>query len=190
MLFEKIPYIYGSGVIPSRFEEFKDGIKSLIMNQFFTEDNIKKFLENTFKQPEQALSNVENFLDEMDLNQLFDKLLEVVTASPLGGMLAMFGGAEALAPLRGPFLEKIKIGLSDLLSDPKFQQALKQKLSAGGGQVQGKIEHMIDSRLSELTPQMVKEIIQEMIHKHLGWLVVWGGIFGGLLGLISSFLGL
>ncbi len=31
MLFEKIPGLYGSGVIPSRFTEFKTGIKDLIM---------------------------------------------------------------------------------------------------------------------------------------------------------------
>ena len=27
MLFEKIPFLYGSGVIPNRFEDFKVGIK-------------------------------------------------------------------------------------------------------------------------------------------------------------------
>ena len=27
MLFEKIPFLYGSGVIPSRFEDFKDGFQ-------------------------------------------------------------------------------------------------------------------------------------------------------------------
>ena len=32
MLFEKVPLLYGSGVIPNRFEEFKSGIKNLIMN--------------------------------------------------------------------------------------------------------------------------------------------------------------
>ena len=31
MLFEKVPLLYGSGVIPNRFEEFKGGIKQLIM---------------------------------------------------------------------------------------------------------------------------------------------------------------
>ena len=32
MLFEKVPFFYGSGVIPSRFKEFKLGIKQLVMN--------------------------------------------------------------------------------------------------------------------------------------------------------------
>ena len=40
MLFEKVPGLYGSGVIPNRFEDFKKGIHSLIMGQFFTKQNI------------------------------------------------------------------------------------------------------------------------------------------------------
>ena len=45
MLFEKVPFFYGSGVIPSRFEEFKLGIKHLIMTEFFTAQNVDFFVE-------------------------------------------------------------------------------------------------------------------------------------------------
>ena len=45
MLFEKVPFFYGSGVIPSRFEEFKLGIKHLVMTEFFTPQNINVFAE-------------------------------------------------------------------------------------------------------------------------------------------------
>ena len=34
MLFERIPFLYGSGVIPARFVEFKSGIKTLIVKQY------------------------------------------------------------------------------------------------------------------------------------------------------------
>ena len=42
MLFEKVPGLVGSGVIPARFEEFKTAIKTLMMEQFFTQENIDK----------------------------------------------------------------------------------------------------------------------------------------------------
>ncbi len=35
MLFDRIPGFYGSGVIPARFEEFKSGIKTLVMESVF-----------------------------------------------------------------------------------------------------------------------------------------------------------
>ena len=53
MLFEKVPGLYGSGVIPSRFEEFKLGIRTLIMGQFFTKENVENFFQDN-----RALANV------------------------------------------------------------------------------------------------------------------------------------
>ena len=35
MLFEKIPFLYGSGVIPQKFESFKSGIKAMVMPAIF-----------------------------------------------------------------------------------------------------------------------------------------------------------
>ncbi len=51
MLFERVPGIYGSGVIPLHFEDFKTGIRQLIMRQFFDRNNLEKFylLENRLR---------------------------------------------------------------------------------------------------------------------------------------------
>ena len=50
MLFEKVPLLYGSGVIPLKFEEIKEGIKNLIMNEFFSNNSLENFLKNTSAQ--------------------------------------------------------------------------------------------------------------------------------------------
>ena len=47
MLFERVPGIYGSGVIPLHFEDFKTGIHQLIMRQFFDRNNLEKFFKGT-----------------------------------------------------------------------------------------------------------------------------------------------
>ena len=47
MLFEKVPLLYGSGIIINKFEEFKVGIKSLVMEEFFNQENITLFLKQT-----------------------------------------------------------------------------------------------------------------------------------------------
>ena len=46
MLFEKVPLLYGSGVIPHRFEEFKAGIKQLIVQEFFTREHIERLFSH------------------------------------------------------------------------------------------------------------------------------------------------
>lgn len=49
MLFERVPFLYGSGVVESRFEEFKKGIYSLMMNEFFTKENLNRFFKKNWK---------------------------------------------------------------------------------------------------------------------------------------------
>lgn len=185
MLFEKVPLLYGSGVIPQRFEEFKSGIRELMMSQFFTEQNINRFLTSGNQQLKLDLAPV---LEKVDLAPTFDSLVDVINASSFGSMLGMFGGAEALTPLKQPFIDKMKASLIDISQDEQFLDVLSSQLEQPNvmHDVQLKIESIVEQRLSELTPKMVKDIIQTMIKQHLGWLVVWGGVFGGLIGLISA----
>lgn len=182
MLFEKVPGLYGSGVIPQRFEEFKSGIRTLVMEQFFSEQNIQRFLADN----RQAVHiDFAPIIKKVDLAPTFDSLLEVIKASSLGQMLGMFGGAEALEPMRQPFVDKMGAALADITQDPKFTLLLQEELAQPDVQqdLHLKIEQIVEQRLTELTPKMVKDIIQSMIREHLGWLVVWGGVFGGLIGL-------
>ena len=188
MLFEKVPFLYGSGVIPARFEEFKLSIKQLMMQQFFTVNNIEQFIETEERQGSKML-NLKPFLNAVDYDRIYESLVSSIMDSSFGGMLAMMGGEEALAPLKEPFTEKMKITLVDMIESDRFKLALKEGLDAHkiGIDIIDKIETVIDKRLNELTPQLVKEMVQAIIREHLGWLVVWGGIFGGLMGALFVF---
>ncbi len=43
MLFERVPLLYGSGVIEKNFETFKASIRAMIMKQFFTKEQLGYF---------------------------------------------------------------------------------------------------------------------------------------------------
>ncbi len=188
MLFEKVPFLYGSGVIPDRFEEFKLSIKQLMMQQFFTANNIEQFIESEEEQGSKML-NLGPLLNAVDYDRIYESLVSSIMGSSFGSMLKMMGGEEVLAPLKESFTEKMKITLFDMIESDRFKAALKQGLDAHkiGIDIIDKIETVIDKRLSELTPQLVKEMVQAIIREHLGWLVVWGGIFGGLMGALFVF---
>ena len=185
MLFEKVPLLYGSGVIPARFEAFKDSIKNLMMTQFFTQEQ----LDNFFKDEEKKI-NLEPIIQETDFSPAFDALSKTVMESSFGGMLGMFGGESALDALREPFSLKMKNAVIKIVNSDAFNDTLATHMqnSSLSSDMINSIEEVIDTRLDELTPQMVKEIVQKLIKEHLSWLVVWGGVFGGLIGLVSSFL--
>lgn len=186
MLFEKVPGLYGSGVIPARFEEFKLAIKQLMMDQFFTQENIDRFLSKEMNGSQPL--DLKPVIEKIDFHPTFDALVDVINNSQFGGMLAMFGGSEALQPLKQPFIEKMQDAVVDISQSDDVKTALRDQLESPKmlQEISVNIENIIDQRLNELTPKIIKEIVQQMIKQHLGWLVVWGGVFGGLIGLISS----
>ena len=172
MLFEKVPFFYGSGVVPTRFEEFKLGIKRLVMNEFFTPQNIDIFM----KQQVEVFSGDINKL--IDFDRVFDGLVDAIEGSSMGSMFAMVGGRKALKPLRQP----ITLKLQDIIKELQQAEATKSDDKNQTSSLLNQVEKIIDQRLDGLTPEQVKNIIQDMMRKHLGWLVVWGGAVGGLIG--------
>jgi len=183
MLFEKVPFLYGSGVIPLRFEAFKASIKNLMMSEFFTLDQLDKFFKN-----EEKKLDLEPIIQKTNFSPAFDALLQTVMNSPLGGMLGMFGGAGALDGLKEPFIVKMKESITGIANSQEFTQTMQEQLqnSSLTQDMLGSIENVIDKRLDILTPTMVKEMVQKLIKEHLDWLVVWGGVFGGLIGFVST----
>ena len=187
MLFERVPGIYGSGVIPLHFADFKTGIHQLIMHQFFDRNNLEKFFKGV--DGSKYLPDFKQLFKEINLNPAFDSLLEVIQNSSFGPLLSMAGGIKALESLRDPFKEKMYLVLQKITVSEPFQKAMREKQDefTASHDLHQKIDGIVIERLEELTPEMVKQIIENMIQKHLGWLVVWGGVFGGLIGLITSF---
>lgn len=178
MLFERVPGLYGSGVIQIRFEEFKAGIKQLIVREFFSREHIERFLAMQGSNVAGAVT------DRIDFDRVFEHLTDAITESPMGGMLNMMGGRKALLPLKDPIIAKLK-GIVTELAD---NQGDSDKSASFTDSLVAQVEQIIDRRLAELTPGKVKQIVEDMIREHLGWLVVWGGVFGGLIGLVVSLL--
>ncbi|MBT4989395.1 MAG: DUF445 family protein [Rickettsiales bacterium] len=178
MLFEKIPYLYGSGIIPNRFEDFKAGIKTLIVEQFFSSDNISKILTSNKNH-----SILDNIADRVNYEETYQLLVQSISESKLGPMLAMLGGVKILDNAKEDIILAIEKILHKIINDLQEQ---KNDMSHIALEFHSKAEKIIDTRLNELTPSEVKSIIANMIRSHLGWLVVWGGVFGGLIGAIST----
>lgn len=177
MLFEKVPFLYGSGVIEKKFDTFKASIHHLIMEQFFNPKNLKKFFEDEMSSVKNTV-DFEYILNKTDFTPAYDSLKDAILESPFGGMLGMFGGESALEPLKEPFTKKLQGSIIKISQSDSFQKVLKEamKTEALNEDIHEKLSLIVTKRLDELTPKMVKEIVQEMIKEHLGWLVIWGAV--------------
>lgn len=180
MLFEKVPFVYGSGIIPKNFLIFKQAIKDLVIKEFFSRNNVEVF---TSKISEEAIISISK---NINYSNIFEGLTESIESSQLGGMLSMVGGKKALEPLRKPIIIKLETLFKSIIENEKHSNFGDEIVD----NVYVRIEKLIDDRLNELSPQDVKKIIQNLIDKHLGWLVIWGGVFGGFIGIISFFVSL
>ncbi len=186
MLFEKVPFLYGSGVVENRFEEFKSSIHTLIMNQFFTKENLDKFFTSEMQSNKKL--DLTNVIEKTDFSIAYESLKSAVMESSFGGMLGMFGGEKALEPLKEPFTKKMKTSINTIVHTDTFQSLIQETLKSSdiSEDMGKKIDDVVQKRLDELNPKMVKELVQHIIKEHLGWLVIWGGVFGGLIGFIST----
>ncbi|SFV91095.1 hypothetical protein MNB_SV-4-147 [hydrothermal vent metagenome] len=185
MLFERVPFLYGSGVIEKNFDRFKGAIKQMIMEQFFTKAQL-----NAFFVDEEKKLDLAPIVDAADFTPAFDALSKTVMESKFGGAIAMFGGESALEELREPFSNKLRSAVRRIVTSEAFNAQLQHHIKQAtlSDDLIASVERLIDKRLAELTPQMVKALVQQLIKEHLGWLVVWGGVFGGVIGLVSSFI--
>ncbi len=185
MLFYKVPFLYGSGIIELKFEELKLSIKELILNEFFTKDRIEEFLQSEEQKIELA-----PLIEKFDFSPAFDALKNAVNESKLSSLLNLLGGEKALDGLKEPFTKKLKSSIIKIVNSDEFKGELDRflKTSSFSDDLVQKIDYIVQKRLDELSPKMVKEMLLKLMREYLGWLVVWGGVFGGVLGFVSSFI--
>lgn len=186
MLFNRVPLLYGSGVIVVKFQAFKEAIATMVMREFFTLEHIEKFTNAKAKEG----IDLAPIIDRVDFSPAFDRLVSVIMESSFGSMLGMFGGEKALQSFKEPFESRMREAVNEIVQKPTFQAMVAEHLvpKDTASKLLEQIEEVVLARLDELTPEMVKEMIERIIHEHLGWLVVWGGFFGGLIGFVSVIL--
>lgn len=183
MLFHKVPFLYGSGVIEKNFESFKMAIKNMMMKEFFTVQQIKNF----FTKEDQKI-DLKPMISIIDFNPAFNAISTTILESKFGDMIKLFGAEKNIESFREPFILKIRENFENMVDSNQFKDALNGYIinSSLSQDLINSVDSIIDDRLNQLTPVMIKEIVQHLISKHLGWLVVWGGVLGGLIGLVSS----
>ncbi|MBD3795292.1 MAG: DUF445 family protein [Epsilonproteobacteria bacterium] len=183
MLFHKVPFLYGSGVIEKNFESFKMAIKNMMMKEFFTVQQIKNF----FTKEDQKI-DLKPMISIIDFNPAFNAISTTILESKFGDMIKLFGAEKNIESFREPFILKIRENFENMVDSNQFKDAFNGYImnSSLSQDLINSVDSIIDDRLNQLTPVMIKEIVQHLISKHLGWLVVWGGVLGGLIGLISS----
>ncbi|MFH1570684.1 MAG: DUF445 family protein [Gemmatimonadota bacterium] len=182
MLFDRVPLLYGSGVIPARFREIRVTIKNLIMTHFFDEEHLQRFYREhagLIIAGEGIEEGLVELLESDEAGRAIERQLEELKSAPFG-MLIRLAGTDILRTVVQEFLKGLAIDLG-----PQLQQQIQGRLPDVRA-LQQRVDLLLESKLEELTPETVKRMMEHVIREHLGWLIVWGNVFGGLIGLASK----
>ena len=182
MLFDRVPGLYGSGVIPARFREIRATVKDLIMTHFFDEEYLQRFFDEHGQSMTGGSGGLTRKLQEVlesdEAGRAIEFEIEKLKEGPMGMMVRM-AGTEMLKPLIQQFMGGLIQRLGPVAETKMREEAFDV------AKLRGQADKLLETKLEELTPEIVKRMMEQVMRKHLGWLIVWGNVFGGLIGLFS-----
>ena len=194
MLFERVPGLYGSGVIPNQFQQIRAALKDMVQRAFFDRQFLSGYLGSRGKQlmaehMPAIQAKIQEVMDKPETDQLIAKQLQDAAAAP-GSSVAMLiqmaamatgGDISALATQLKPVLAGFAVDAVAHLAD-----ALNPQELINVDAVIAEVNTLMTEKLRLLTADHIKQLLEQVIREHLGWLVVWGNVFGGLIGLVSQ----
>ncbi|KAJ8598230.1 hypothetical protein CTAYLR_005471 [Chrysophaeum taylorii] len=187
MLFDRIPLLVGSGVIPRRFKDILLALKLMILDTFFDEQFLREYIAERSGELFETLDlkgRLEKAMTADGFDATLARKLEVLAETPDGQLVAtlapMFGGIDSMVPMIKPTLVAVGVELLNSLAD-NFDVTDVLDVAY----VRSEIDRALDQRMTTLTPRKVKRMMSRVIRSHLGWLVVWGNVFGGVIGILS-----
>ncbi len=148
MLFERVPGIYGSGVIPLHFEDFKTGIRQLIMRQFFDRNNLEKFFSS------------------------FGPFLSVA-----GGIQALESLREPFTDKLHLVVQKIAVSepFQQAMREKQDEFSASQDLHQ---KIDGIVTERLDELTPEMVKKIIENMIQKHLGWLVVWGGVFGGLIG------------
>ncbi|XRB15161.1 DUF445 domain-containing protein [Pseudoscourfieldia marina] len=182
MLFDEIPGVYGSGIIPKQFKQIRTTIKRMVMETFFEPKFLEKQLRerlSKYANSDAAREAVSSLMSTPEFESALDEKLNQFGSGMTGTMLKMLGlDPMVMKPYVKPFVEGVAEDCAPFLA---------QMLAEGNLpvlQLRDEVDRLMEERLKELTAEKVKALVEDIMREHLGWLVVWGVIFGIVIGII------
>jgi len=185
MLFDRIPGLYGSGIIEAEVVTIRQTAKDLIIKTFFNAEYLNRYISekagvllNTFD----IEGILKSLLDSDVVDDIIDMKLEEIRQRPEGMWLAMMGvDNNNLKPMIKPLI----LGLSSDVA-PMIVQRFDPSKAINVDIIKAEVEQLVTQKLEELTPSNIKHLLEGVMADHLGWLIIWGNIFGGAIGLATK----
>ncbi|KAG9395625.1 hypothetical protein J8273_2820 [Carpediemonas membranifera] len=186
MLFDRVPFLIGSGIIPRKFKLIRTTIRNVIINTFFDTKFLADYVRRQSGIMLEAIdieAKISALINSRRFDSLLDSMIAALSSRSEGMVLEMVAG--------GAWEEKFKRELKPLIVGmtaeftPMLVNAVDPVKLISEDVIKTQLEKLMDTKLQELTPTTVKHLVEDMIRSHLGMLVIWGNVFGTLFGVLA-----
>ena len=185
MLFDRIPLLYGSGIILRNFREIRTSVKDALMSAFFDEASLQQYLKSKishFLSGANLDERIKGFLNNPAFESIIDRKLDTLSQRPEGLVVAMMGvSVDQLKPMIKPFI----MGLSNDIA-PLFSRMIDPDQFLDLSFVRMELDGLMNDKLKDMDAKRVRNILKSIMKDHLGWLIVWGNLLGGIIGVVTQ----
>ena len=213
MLFDRIPFVYGSGVIPNNHSAIIASLKDMIMRLFFDGPYLERYINERSRGLLGSLDlgpKLREAMAKPDVDAKIAEKLQAVAESGAQGnqegmmlsmVLQMFGGSNVPPLAEGevatgprvspgataltPMVKPLMVGLGEEMIGMLARDVDISSL-VSIDRVREELNLRMEEKLRIISPEMVKELMEHVIQESLTWLVVWGNVFGALIGVIAE----
>mmetsp|Transcript_12404 Transcript_12404/g.15383 ORF Transcript_12404/g.15383 Transcript_12404/m.15383 type:complete len:328 (+) Transcript_12404:182-1165(+) len=191
MLFDRVPFLIGSGVIAREFKGIRSSVKMAIMEMFFDSEFLEEYLGVRANELVHKLDIKGMVKTSLAHEKVYPILLEKLEEAKKGkkaysAMLRMASkfsprGMEGLVSASRPLMARVAADIIPVIvKNVNIADLVDIEI------IETEIDKLMTEKLELLTPELTKELLERVIREHLGWLVVWGNVFGGLIGIVSQ----
>ncbi|XP_065184684.1 uncharacterized protein LOC135815332 [Sycon ciliatum] len=182
MLFTKVPFLYGSGVVPARFKEIRVRLRKEMVTSVFDGRHFIRYVNQrtrTAVASADVPQQIAKFLSNPEVDSILQRRLNEFRDEPVGQLLASVGVKADDQSTVKPAI----IGASADLA-PAVLTALGQLNKTPVHLFRRELDAFITQRAENLDQETVTRMLKAVLRPHLGWIILWGSFFGMVMGII------
>lgn len=187
MLFHKIPFVYGSGVLRRRYKVIRQAMKQMILATFFQPEFLTSYIPQKIREAA-AKGDIEHrihvFLTSGTGQRIIDEKIDGLSTTPEGQLVQSANiNIETFKPLIKPVIISF---LADLGPSVLEHMIEPQNGALNLDKLRGQLDSYMTERMLEVSPEMIQNIMYTVVLQYFGWLVVWGCLFGSVMGAVCE----
>lgn len=189
LFFKKIPGLYGSGIIHSRYQDICESVRTSVIDIFFEETFLEMYSKQKLNQQIIRLNiegHLQRILQSETIDQLISTELHRLVMSP-EGQLFSFAGIElsSLRLLVKPYVVELLTDVVPVVMETFTSYTQDQGIK----RLKQELKSYTATRKNEVSSRRVELLMRNMMFSHLSLLVILGCAVGIFLGILSRLTG-